>query len=444
MKTLGYNYLFLKISNFCICILPLALLTGPAFPDFLVILSSIFFLVHLVYFKFDIITEKKLFFFFLLFYFFLLFSSSFSSHPWISLKFSLPYIRFILLAFLIAYLLENNKLIFLRFFFITCLVAILILFFDSIFQFYSGKNIFGVASPVQGRIGSIFGDELILGSYVLKISPMFFISIFYLNISDIFKKKIFFIAYSVIFFIILISGDRAPLLLFFIYSLLLFFLLKPYRKLFLVIGVLLITFLIMFLTFNKSSYDRIIVQTINEIGLGENNYTQNALGINKDNNLKLYSSNKKYLFSGIHENYFITGIKIFKDHPIIGAGPKAYSQLSKSLQYSLDHFSYVGHPHNFYIQLLAETGVIGFLSVFLFLIYLIKKYRSIQKNYEQNPNKFDILITGIAVSGLLFHLWPFTTTGSFFTNYNCILIYMCLGFFLGKNNFNYIRQTKNE
>ena len=444
MKTLVNNYLFLKVSNFCICLLPLALLTGPAFPDFLVILSSIFFLVHLFYFKFDLIAEKKLFFFFLLFYFFLLFSSSLSSHLWISLKFSLPYIRFILLAFLIAYLLENNKLIFLRFFFLTCLVAILILFFDSILQFYSGKNIFGVASPVQGRIGSIFGDELILGSYALKISPMFFISIFYLNISDVLKKKIFFIAYSMIFFIILISGDRAPLLLFFIYSLLLFFLLKPYRKLFFVIGVLLVTFFIMFLTFNKSSYNRIIVQTINEIGLGEIDYSQKTLRINRDNNLKLYSENKINFFSAIHENYFIVGIKIFNDHPIIGAGPKAYSQLSKSPQYALDHFSYVGHPHNFYIQLLAETGIIGFTTVFLFLIYLIIKYQTIQKNYKQNNNRFEILIAGIAVSGLLFHLWPFTTTGSFFTNYNCILIYMCLGFFLGEKNFCCIRKTRDE
>jgi O-antigen ligase len=435
MKTVVNNYLFLKVSNFCICLLPLALLTGPAVPDFLVILSSIFFLVHLFYFKLDLIKDKKLFFIFLLFYFFLVFSSSLSPHPLISLKFSLPYIRFILLAFLIAYLLENNKFIFLRFFFITCLVAILILFFDSIFQFYNGKNIFGVASPVQGRIGSIFGDELILGSYALKISPMFFVSILYLNLSDILKKKIFFIAYCMIFFIIAISGDRAPLLLFFIYSLLLFFLLKPYRKLFFIIGIFLVSFFIIFLTFNKSSYNRIIVQTINEIGLGESNYTKKTLRINKDNNLKLYGTNKKFFFSAIHENYFITGIKIFNDHPIIGAGPKAYSQLSQSSEYALDHFSYVGHPHNFYIQLLAETGIIGFTTVFLFLIYLIIKYQTIQKHYKQNCNRFDILIAGIAVSGLLFHLWPLTTTGSFFTNYNCILIYMCIGFFLGEKNF---------
>ena len=160
--------------------------------------------------------------------------------------------------------------------------------------------------------------------------------------------------------------------------------------------------------------------------------TRKKLNINKDNNLKLYAPNKINFFSAIHENYFITGINIFIDHPIIGAGPKAYSQLSKSPQYALDYFSYVGHPHNFYIQLLAETGIIGFTIIFLFLIYLIIKYQTIQNHYKKNCNSFDILIAGIAVSGLLFHLWPFTTTGSFFTNYNCILIYMCLGFFLGE------------
>jgi O-antigen ligase len=432
MKIIINNYLFLRVSNFCICLLPLALLTGPAFPDFLVILSSIFFLVYLFYFKFDLILDKKLFFFFLLFYFFLLLSSSLSSHPWISLKFSLPYIRFILLAFLIAYLIENNKLIFFRYFFISCLVAILILLFDSAFQFYSGKNMLGFASPVEGRIGSLFNEELILGSYVLKISPMFFISILHLNIRDTLKKKIFFVAYFIIFLIILISGDRAPLLLFVIYSLLLFFLLKPYRKLFFIISIILVSFFIIFLILNKSNYNRIITRTINEIGFGENDYTQKALGINKDNNLKFYKNNKKFFFSAIHENYFITGINIFNAHPIIGAGPKAYSQLSKSPQYALDDFSHTGHPHNFYIQLLAETGIIGFISVFLFLIYLIIKYQTIQKLYKQNYNRFEILIVGIPISGLVFHLWPLTTTGSFFTNYNCILIYMCLGFFLGE------------
>ena len=424
--------LLLKISNFLICLLPLALITGPAIPDFLVILSATFFLINLLHFKLELIVDKKLFFLFFLFYFFLIFSSLLSEHIWISLKFSLPYIRFILLAFLIAYLIENNKSLFFRCFFTSCLLAILILFFDSILQFYSGKNILGFVSPVSGRIGSFFKDELILGSYILKISPMFFTSIFYLNTNSKIKKKLFFILYCMTFVIILISGDRAPLFLFFLYSVFLFFLLKPYRKLFFILSIFIVIFFITFLTLSKSSYNRIVVQTVNELGFGEVDYTRRALNINKDDGLDLYANNKKRFFSAIHENYFLTGINIFKENHLIGAGPKAYSQLSRLKKYAIDDFSYVGHPHNFYIQLLAETGIIGFSSVFVFLIYLIIKYLLIHNLYKKYLSKFEILIVGIPLSGLIFHLWPFITTGSFFTNYNCILIYMCLGFYLGE------------
>jgi len=63
-KKLNKN-LFLKISNFLVCLLPLALITGPAIPDFIVILSSIFFFIYLLNSKFDLIADKK--FLFLLF-----------------------------------------------------------------------------------------------------------------------------------------------------------------------------------------------------------------------------------------------------------------------------------------------------------------------------------------------------------------------------------------
>jgi hypothetical protein len=69
---------------------------------------------------------------------------------------------------------------------------------------------------------------------------------------------------------------------------------------------------------------------------------------------------------------------------------------------------------------------------FIFLVSRISevvKYRTIYKVYKKNYNKFDILIAGIPISGLIFYLWPLTTTRSFFTNNNCIFIYMCLGFF---------------
>jgi O-antigen ligase len=89
------------------------------------------------------------------------------------------------------------------------------------------------------------------------------------------------------------------------------------------------------------------------------------------------------------------------------------------------------HPHNFYAQLLAETGIFGFgivsIAFIYIIIYLFKITSSVAKKYEFS--KEGLIISSL---GLLIHLWPLTPHGSFFTNYNCIFIFLCLGFFLGE------------
>lgn len=428
------NQKFLKICTFLICLLPLAMITGPAIPDFIVIITVIYFLFFLFFARENIIFPKKIFFLFILFYFFLIISSILSSNIWLSLKFTIPYIRFILLAFLITYLIRNNKKKFYLYFFISCFLSMTILFVDSLFEFSKGKNLLGFSSTVKGRVGSLFGDELILGSYILKISPLFLTSIFFINISNIKKKILFFIFLFLCFIIILISGDRAPLFLFFVFFLLLYFLLKTYRKTFILVFLFLMIILTFTIYFNKNYYNRLVIQTINEIGFGIENYNQDTLRISEEQKkLDLYKKNK-FFFSATHENYFLTAINIFKDNYFFGAGPKLYSKLSSQERYAIDTFSSSTHPHNFYMQLLAETGLIGFCIVSFFFLYLIKRLFDIKNNYNSNFLAFDKLIVGIPISGLIFHLWPFITTGSFFTNYNCIMIYMCIGFFLGEKN----------
>ena len=70
MLNIKNNRLFIEINTFLICLLPLALITGPAIPDFIVILVSIFFLLYFINKGFKIITDKKLFIFFIFFLFF--------------------------------------------------------------------------------------------------------------------------------------------------------------------------------------------------------------------------------------------------------------------------------------------------------------------------------------------------------------------------------------
>ena len=77
MLNIKNNRLFIEINTFLICLLPLALITGPAIPDFIVILVSIFFLFYFINKGFKIITDKKFFIFFIFFFFFLFFFNIF-------------------------------------------------------------------------------------------------------------------------------------------------------------------------------------------------------------------------------------------------------------------------------------------------------------------------------------------------------------------------------
>jgi O-antigen ligase len=269
---------------------------------------------------------------------------------------------------------------------------------------------------------------MILGSYVLKILPMFLVSIFYLVKKFNYNPNYFILFYFISALIIFLSGDRAALFLLVIFSFGILIFLKNYRKIFFIFLFLLFCIFLTLTITQKRYYDRYILRTLNEIGVG----------LDKDYNKKIssYSDiefyNKKfYFFSPIHHNYFTTAINIFKDNIYIGAGPKSYGWLSCTTKYQLDKFSCMTHPHNFYIQLLAETGILGFGFVFFAFFYFIQYLFALKSS---NQKKYEFSNEGLTVAsvGMVFHLWPIITTGSFFTNYNCILIFFCFGFFLGE------------
>ena len=62
---------------------------------------------------------------------------------------------------------ENKEL--LKTFFLICLFCLTILFIDGIYQFLNDVNIFGYEISQDKRVSSFFGDELVLGSYTLRI-----------------------------------------------------------------------------------------------------------------------------------------------------------------------------------------------------------------------------------------------------------------------------------
>ena len=84
--------------------------------------------------------------------------------------------------------------------------------------------------------------------------------------------------------------------------------------------------------------------------------------------------------------HWIAGLHMFLDHPILGVGIGNYADAYP--QYFITIFiDPLGHAHNYYINIAAETGFIGLTAYVLFLFAMfvagVTALRHINKKYEQ-------------------------------------------------------------
>lgn len=64
--------------------------------------------------------------------------------------------------------------------------------------------------------------------------------------------------------------------------------------------------------------------------------------------------------------HWVAGLEMFRDHPLIGVGIGNYANVYP--HYTQGVFTIpLGHAHNFYINMAAETGILGLLTFLLFL-----------------------------------------------------------------------------
>ena len=64
------------------------------------------------------------------------------------------------------------------------------------------------------------------------------------------------------------------------------------------------------------------------------------------------------VFSYVHEQHYKSALTMFMDNKLLGVGPKLFREYCLKDDYYFNQ-GCTTHPHNYYIQLLAETGVIG-------------------------------------------------------------------------------------
>jgi O-antigen ligase len=421
--------IYLNYLSYFVILIPAFLVTGPFLPDLIVSVSALFFAIYIIQNRLFFLFNNFFFKLFVVFWIILIFSSLFSVQKLISLKVSIFYIRFGIFVIFICYLLDKNK-NFLNNFFYSTIITISVVIFDSYLQYFTGENLIGIPSKVDGgRLTSFFGDELIVGSFIARMFPLL-VSFFFLL-----KLKYNYIYLPLIFFltdiIVFLSGERTSFGIIIILNILFIIFLKEFKK------IRLLTFLISIVTIfilifnNPVLKNRMIDQTLNEFKV--RNFSEPEFKINNNQNFftKIIEDKKSFfIFTEQHDQHIKTAYNIFLDNKLIGAGPKMFRYLCSDEKYNVGKWSCTTHPHNTHIQLLSETGLIGYSIVFFILILISYLFLIlfIKKNIKLSINITDYQICHL--SSFLITLFPFIPSGNFFNNWLSIVYFLPVGFYL--------------
>jgi O-antigen ligase len=419
--------LFINLPSILFICLPLLLITGPFLSDLAISLISLIYIFYIFYTKDFRIFKNRWFQFLLIFWIYISLNSFFNNLNSDSIRISLTYFRFIFFIFAISFLLlikKNN----LRNFFFSLLFCFVILIFDGFIQFFFGHNLLGF-NLVQGpRVSSFFGDDLILGSYLSRLFPLLLgIYIFIYK-----KEKSQFLEYSLILIMILsgviifLSGERTALFYFILSNIFLIFFLKNFKRLrffSLCISTLII---IISVLFNPSIKERMVDLTFEELQINKN---ETDFFLNDLDNI--------VIFTDQHTQHYKSAFRIYKDNLIFGVGIKNFRKICHEKKYKISEISCSTHPHNTYIQLLAELGTIGFLLISFLFFYFIGLIFRILKDENLSDSSLKDFYLCLIIS-ILISLWPISPSGNFFNNWLNIIYYLPAGFIL------FIQQSKKN
>jgi len=456
------NYLQLLV----LCI-PIFLISGPFFPDFFLTISSLSFIFFVFLKKKMHLFYNKTFLYFLIFLFIFIIISLFSDYREKSLITSLGYIRFGIFIIVIKFLV-NKKNNFVKNLYHLLFVIFILFFFDSILQKISGFNIFGWQAPYS-RITSFFQHDIKLGGYILRFTPLLVALAIY-N-----KKKINIIILITILSLIMtfLSGERTAFFLNLFFFIAFFFIasLKKVAKFFLVLST--IIFLSVIVSVDTTLKFRLYENLVNQLNfLNKEPFYSEVVD---HNGVSRSVHRDSTIVPRVYIMYLETSIQIWNDNLYLGSGPRTYQFKSSEPKYfrQSDHAGYIAyrdkinraieeiqkanrpefknkidelawkkglgyidgnydgftnisgansHPHHIYLQLLSETGILGFFIIIgLFIFCFLKIFTKIQIYYK------------CIILSIVINLFPFTLSGNYFNNWLSILFFFPIGFLYIKN-----------
>ena len=332
---------------------------------------------------------------------------------------SITYLRYLMFYFAIRFLIDKNFINLKIFFFVSSL-CVLFVSLDIIYQFIFGQDIFGYEGNSR-RLAGPFGYEWIAGGYLQRFSFFLFFAFLTFNYFKKIPKNIkiilFFFFAVIISCVLVLAGNRVLFPLFLLIVFLIIFFEKKKRIFFFTLAFITISTLIIF--------SNSILEIKNHYRGFQTNIHKILKIFSEDNIIKEDTNNltseykyiytipfkgKNYLFTQAHVKEFYSGFLTWKSNKFFGGGLKTFRLNCPKVFLNCNI-----HPHNYYLEILSDLGVIGlFLIIFLFILITFKSF------FIQNPTLNPFLY-------LLFaEFFPFRSTGSFFTTYNAAFIFLLI------------------
>ena len=148
------------------------------------------------------------------------------------------------------------------------------------------------------------------------------------------------------------------------------------------------------------------------------------------------------IYTPMHHAHYLTAWNMFISKPIFGHGSKSFRVLCDDDKYEEiiifesdnngNKYNEIingcsTHPHNFFLELISENGLIGFLIFYFLYFYIIYVFLSsfILHLFNKKYDNLNLIKLFCCLSFLL-QFFPLIPSGSFFNNWLSVLYYLPL------------------
>ncbi len=277
-----------------------------------------------------------------------------------------------------------------RMIYVTWFIVTLVLL-DAIYQYFSGHDLFGNPLTSYGHRLTAWKDKSSLGPMLGVFSGILLVAPFF--VENRVLKTLGWIIAILLFIVIVLAGNRSPLLALFS-ALIFLMIITKYRKIILtVLAVFISVFLIVMNTNPALSvkYKALL------------NPTSNSATANR-------------------YHIILVALQIIKDHPVFGVGPGAYNKYHIAASHKIDWKKYKKyqvkyymnhsptHTHSVLLDIILSYGIVGF-GLLLYWIYLFFKQFILQSEFSKLAAlSFFYCITPLAFSKAFTNdVWQYMT-----------------------------------